>query len=73
MNREFQTRLTASILVLLTVAAVVFAGYNYKVERSFAIPDDGVWWLERKGQLVADKLDAKLRAKFSCSKWILRN
>ncbi len=58
MNREFQTRLTASILVLLTVAAVVFAGYNYKVERSFAIPDDGVWWLERKGQLVADKLDA---------------
>ena len=57
MNREFQTRLTASLLVLLTVAAVVFAGYNYKVESSIAIPDDRVWWLERKGQLVADKLD----------------
>jgi len=53
MNREFQTRITASILVLLTVAAVVFAGYNYKVESQYVIPDDGVWWLERKGQLVA--------------------
>ena len=58
MNREFQTGLTASILVLLTVAAVVFAGYNYKVESQFSIPDDGVWWLERNGQLVADKLYA---------------
>ncbi len=57
MNREFQTRITASVLVLLTVAAVVFAGYNYKVESQYVIPDDGVWWLERKGQLVADKLD----------------
>src|SRR5882762_7171755 len=57
MNREFQTRITASVLVLLTVAAIVFAGYNYKVESQYVIPDDGVWWLEQKGQLVADKLD----------------
>ena len=57
MNREFQTRLTASILVLLTVAAIVLAGYNYKVERAFTIPDDGAWWIERNGQLIADRLD----------------
>src|SRR5262249_54406225 len=57
MNREFQTRLTASLLVLLTVAAVVLAGYNYKVERQYAVPDDGVWWLERSGHLIADQLD----------------
>ena len=57
MNREFQTRVTASILVLLTVAAVVFAGYNYRVEAQYVTPDDGVWWLEHKGQMVADKLN----------------
>ncbi|HWZ82100.1 MAG TPA: ATP-binding protein [Terriglobales bacterium] len=57
MNREFETRLTASVLVLLTVAAVVFAGYNYKVESQYVIPDDGVWWLENNGHLVADQLD----------------
>ena len=57
MNREFQTRLTASILVLLTVAAIVLAGYNYKVERAFTVPDDGAWWIEHNGQLIADRLD----------------
>ena len=57
MNREFETRLTASVLVLLTVAAVVFAGYNFKVENQYVVPDDGVWWQEREGRLVADKLD----------------
>jgi PAS domain S-box-containing protein len=57
MNREFQARFTAILLGLLTVAAVVFSGYNYKVERQFAVPDDGVWWLERNGHLVANQLD----------------
>ncbi|MFY9560367.1 MAG: ATP-binding protein [Terriglobales bacterium] len=57
MNREFQTRFTAILLGLLTVAAVVFSGYNYKVERQYAVPEDGVWWLERNGHLVADQLD----------------
>ena len=57
MNREFQARFTAILLGLLTVAAIVFAGYNYKVERQFPVPDDGVWWLERDGRLVANRLD----------------
>ena len=57
MNREFQARFTAIVLGLLTVAAVVFAGYNYRVEQQYPVPNDGVWWLERSGQLVADHLE----------------
>jgi len=58
MNRELQGRFTAVVLGLLTLAAVVFAGYNYRVEQQYAIPNDGVRWLERKGRLVADGLEA---------------
>ena len=58
MNREFQARFTVILLTLLTVAAVVFAGLNFKLEHQSAIPDDGVWWLERNGQVVADRLDS---------------
>ncbi len=57
MNRELQAGFTAIVLGLLTVAAVVFSGYNYKVENQYPIPYDGVWWLERSGRLVADQLD----------------
>ena len=32
MNREFEARFTAILLTLLTVAAVLFAGFNYKIE-----------------------------------------
>jgi len=42
MNREFEARFTAILLALLTVAAVLFAGFNYKIEHQSAIPDDGV-------------------------------
>jgi len=57
MNREFQARFTVILLSILTVAAVVFAGYNYRLDHQSAIPDDGAWWLERHGQIVADRLD----------------
>jgi two-component system, NtrC family, sensor kinase len=57
MNREFQARFTVILLSILTVAAVVFAGKNYQLEHQSAIPDDGAWWLERHGQIVADRLD----------------
>ncbi|HUB01446.1 MAG TPA: ATP-binding protein [Terriglobales bacterium] len=57
MNREFQARFTVILLSLLTVAAVFFAGKNYQLEHQSAIPDDGAWWLERHGQIVADRLD----------------
>ncbi len=57
MNREFEARFTAILLALLTVAAVVFAGFNYKIEHQTAIPYDGAWWMERNGHLVADRLE----------------
>jgi two-component system NtrC family sensor kinase len=57
MNREFQARFIAILLGLLTVTAVVFAGYNYRVESQYPVPNDGVWWLERSGHLIADRLD----------------
>src|SRR5277367_1417 len=58
MNREFDARFTAILLTLLTVAAVLFAGFNYKIEHQSAIPDDGVSWMEKNGHLVADGLES---------------
>ena len=58
MNRESQVRFVAVLLFLLTVAAVIFAGFNFQKEREFAVPDDGAWWVERGGRLVADRLEA---------------
>jgi len=57
MNREFQARFTVILLGLLTFAAAIFAGYNFRLEHQSAIPDDGAWWMERNGQVVADRLD----------------
>ncbi len=57
MNRESQARFVAVLLFLLTVAAVVFAGFNFVKERQSAVPDDGVWWVEHDGKLVADRVD----------------
>jgi two-component system, NtrC family, sensor kinase len=58
MNRESQARFVAVFLSLLTVAAVVFAGFNLQKEGQSAVPDDGVWWVERNGHLVADRVDS---------------
>jgi len=58
MNRESQARFVAVLLFLLTVAAVVFAGFNFQKENQSAVPDDGVWWVEHDGHLVADRVDS---------------
>jgi two-component system NtrC family sensor kinase len=58
MNRESQVRSVAVILFLLTVAAVVFAGFNFNAELKFLVPDDGVWWVEHNGRLAADRVEA---------------
>jgi two-component system, NtrC family, sensor kinase len=57
MNRESQLRFVAVLLALLTVAAVVFAGFNFQTEWKVSAPDDGVLWVERGGQLVADQVE----------------
>jgi len=58
MNRESQARFVAVVLFLLTVSAVVFGGFNFQKERDYAVPDDGVGWIEHGGRLVADRVDA---------------
>jgi two-component system, NtrC family, sensor kinase len=58
MNRESQSRFVAVLLFVLTVAAVVFAGFNFQKEKQWSEPVDGVWWVERGGYLVADRVDA---------------
>ncbi len=57
MNREFQVRFTAVLLSLLTAAAVVLAWVNFQKERDFQVPYDGVWWIERGGSLIADRVE----------------
>src|SRR6201987_1601949 len=56
MNREFQIRFTAGVLVLLTVAACVFAWINFQKEQEFPVPEDGVWWVEHAGHLIAERV-----------------
>jgi len=58
MNRDFQTRFTAALLFLLTVAAVTLAWINFRKESQFVPPYDGVWWLEQNGNVVAKRVDA---------------
>jgi two-component system, NtrC family, sensor kinase len=57
MNRESQARTIAILLFLLTVAAVVFAGFNFQSERKITAPDDGVKWVEQGGVLIVDDVD----------------
>src|SRR5215471_13839979 len=57
MNRDFQIRFTAGLLFLLTVAACTFAWINFQKEQGFQIPSDGIWWLESRGHLTADKVE----------------
>jgi two-component system, NtrC family, sensor kinase len=57
MNRESQVRFVAILLFLLTVAAVVFAGFNLKQENDFQVATDGVWWVEQGGKLLATRVE----------------
>src|SRR5712691_3708832 len=57
MNRESQVRSVAVLLFLMTVAAVVFAAFNFNSEWKFLVPDDGVWWVEHGGRLTADRVE----------------
>ena len=58
MNRDFQIRFTAGLLIVLTAAACVFAWVNFQKDREFQVPYDGVWWVEHNGQLIADRVEA---------------
>jgi len=59
MNREFQSRFSAVLLALLTVAAASLAWINFQKERQFEVPYDGVWWIESGGSLRAQRVDTE--------------
>ena len=46
MNDSLRMRLPAALLAFLTLAAVVFGGLNFRQRSQFAMPDDGVAWLD---------------------------
>jgi two-component system, NtrC family, sensor kinase len=61
MNRDFQIRFTAGLLILLTTAAVILAWINFQKEADFQIPSDGVWWMEQAGNdggVVAKRVES---------------
>ena len=57
MNREFQARFTVIVIGLFTLAAIAFAGFNYKQEHQTATPDDEVRWREPNGRVIAERLN----------------
>jgi two-component system NtrC family sensor kinase len=60
MNRDFQIRFTAGLLILLTTAAMALAWINFQKERGLQNPSDGAWWIEQPaggGGLVADRVE----------------
>src|SRR5579872_7258559 len=58
MNKDFQIRFTAIFLTLLTASAIVLAWINFQKERAFQVPNDGAWWVERNGTLLAERVEA---------------
>ncbi|HVZ17256.1 MAG TPA: ATP-binding protein [Terriglobales bacterium] len=59
MTKDIQARFLAVVLFMVTAAAAVFAWYNFRVEGRFEVPSDGVWWVERDGSLIAQRVDAE--------------
>jgi two-component system, NtrC family, sensor kinase len=57
MNKESQLRFTAVLLALLTLGACTLAWINFHKEREFQVPSDGVWWVERDGYLLAERVE----------------
>src|SRR5881398_1176564 len=58
MNRDFQLRFTAGLLILLTTAAVVLAWINFQKETNFQINYEAVAWMEHHGRFLPARVDA---------------
>jgi len=56
METSLVNRVQAGLLALATVALLVLAVLNLLAEQHYDRPDDGVWWREGKGGLVADRV-----------------
>jgi PAS domain S-box-containing protein len=56
METSIFNRLQATLLAVATVGLVLLAVWNYRQERTFQQPDDGVWWSETTGGLQATRV-----------------
>ena len=56
METSLLNRLQATLLALATAGLVLLAVLNFRQERQFPQPDDGVWWVEAQGGLKAEKV-----------------
>jgi two-component system NtrC family sensor kinase len=45
--KELKLQLVSALLVILTVAAVIAAGFNFNQQSKFHLPDDGVIWVDQ--------------------------
>jgi two-component system, NtrC family, sensor kinase len=58
MNDGLRTRLTAVLLALLTLVAVVFGVLNFRQRSEFQLPDDGVTWIDSSAGVQAWHIEA---------------
>ena len=56
METNLFNRLQATLLAVATVGLVLLAVWNFRQESQFQQPQDGVWWSEAPGGLVADRV-----------------
>jgi len=56
MQRSLTIRLSAIILALFTLAAILFASLNFVKDEQFQKPTDGIWWAEAHGGLEAQRV-----------------
>jgi len=56
METNILNRLQATLLAIATVGLVMLAVWNFRQEGQFPLPNDGVWWSEAAGGLVADEV-----------------
>src|ERR1700675_455974 len=59
--KELKQQFVNALLVIVTVAAVVAAAINFQQQSRFALPDDGVAWLD---QIDAGQTDSKVVAAY---------
>jgi two-component system, NtrC family, sensor kinase len=47
--KELKAQFGSALLIILTVAVVVAAGFNFQQQKKNSIPDDGVSWVDERG------------------------
>ena len=56
MLQDLRFQLSTALLTVLTIAAAVAAVLNYQQNHIFQLPDDGVIWRDRGGEVVATRV-----------------